>query len=142
MSDRSTLGAIVATVNQMGCEIGVTVLCGGVMITGMVTPVHLFNPWLKEVVTRAGLAGGTFSLPSGQVPPPTPSQLAAAKAKFDETGSPDPDHQPVVVLRNAVVLTAQTAIPMPYMVIEMAHVAAWMPGNLNINNAAPIHPPS
>ncbi len=55
----------VRMVETLAYECGATVVMGGVVITGIMTPFERYGRWAREVHMRAGLAGGKFPIPPG-----------------------------------------------------------------------------
>src|SRR6185436_20632825 len=81
LMDDARLETWIDTVNETGAEYGVTLMVGGWMVTGHLTPMVRYRDWLREVGRRASISKGRHRLPGGAIGPISEHQ--AAKPRED-----------------------------------------------------------
>ncbi|MGH7527260.1 MAG: hypothetical protein ACREMX_11210 [Gemmatimonadales bacterium] len=130
-------------VETLAYECGATVVMGGVVITGIMTPFERYGRWAREVHMRAGLAGGKFPIPPGEMLPLSAEEverirLAWAAIEDEERKSrgigEDEEFEleldlAYFCLRNAEVRAGLPAtwLQVPYLLLRTAAVDAFFP---------------
>jgi hypothetical protein len=134
-----TVQRYIRLVESAGQELAVTIMVGGVVITGMLTPWDRYQTWQKEVLMRAARAGGKAILPSDPMAPISPTESERARGKWDqklrEEGVDADDEDVEVVFRNFAVRDArvEAGVPMnwvtyPYLAVNAEAVQTFFPG--------------
>lgn len=123
----------VAFAEQAGVEIGVTLVIGGTVVTGHVTPIARYVQWFGEVFHRTALEGGRARL-TGTMSPMTPGQAEQIRedwARYLELQGIEPDDVGSVsfsrfALRDAQIRSGplQQWTTLPYLLVSSAHVQA------------------
>jgi hypothetical protein len=115
---------------EQGNEMGVTVLVGGVRITGVACSPSFYTAWIQEQV-KIWFVAGAKPIPVGTTAPrATRAQLEKLKADYDakqaEAGDEGELEFPMLCLRNAKVQTGVQAYwtDHPYLLIAAEHVEA------------------
>jgi hypothetical protein len=54
-----------AEMSESGRELAVTLLVGGVIVRGIMTPVTRYEAWTTEVLSRTAREGGRDTIPGG-----------------------------------------------------------------------------
>jgi hypothetical protein len=126
-------------VEENGSEVAVTVVIGGTVISGMLSPFARYERWGKEIDQRTRLAGGAVTLPNIKLPPLTAEEraefreqwqvrLAAARA---EHGYPADDDVPPGLLDYFCLANARMrTVTYEFIIVHTASVGAFFPGRL------------
>ena len=129
-------------VHSTGCEVGVTLLVSGRVVSGLLTPVQRFTRWENEVTMRAVHGGGQFRLPSPGLGPPTKEECQAIVDEWEalernEADEPDAKGWAFCCLRNAEVFDAieGSQVKFPMLMVAMSKVAAYSIGNISMTSA-------
>jgi len=133
------LNRLIRYVESTGNEVGMTLLVGGVTISGILTPIRQYVDWLTEVMNRAHHEGGQMSLPPTEMPTMTEQQSQRVRDEWGDGGltpagesldDPIAERGPGCVLRNAEVRPPgpkrywQTY---PYLLVQINAVDAILP---------------
>jgi hypothetical protein len=126
-------------VEENASEVAVTVVIGGTVISGMLSPFARYERWCKEIDRRTRLAGGAVTLPNIKLPPLTAEEraefreqwearLAAARA---EHGYPTDGEVPAGLLDYFCLSNARMrTTTYEFIVVQTASVGAFFPGRL------------
>ena len=124
---------------ENGVEFPMTVIAGGMIISGNLSPFARYERWCKEIDRRTRLAGGAVTLPNIKLPPLTAEEraefreqwearLAAARA---ERGYPTDDDVPPGLLDYFCLSNAKMrTVTYEFIVVQTASVGAFFPGRL------------
>jgi hypothetical protein len=133
-----SLGAIVALAERNGVELPVTLIVSGKVVTGITTPKFRFDEWFVEIMRRAELNRGKPLAITGEMPELSPAQLEKVRsqaAQWDRDNPGVPMDLKVVCLRNAeVVVSANSANRLPFLVVRLDQVSAYTIGDISRRN--------
>lgn len=123
-------------VHATGVEISVTLLVSGRLITGMLTPIQRYEDWEREVLRRAFLEGGKFTLPSVELSPITADYSEKVRKAWPDLerelydDSREAKGFAYLCLRNATVHEPIPAASLksPFVLVAVDAIAAFTPG--------------
>jgi hypothetical protein len=133
--DDALLETWIDHVNETGTEYGVTLLVGGWIVTGHITPMLRYRDWLKEVGRRATITKGRHRLPGGGIGPISENQAAKARAEWENAEEESLESSGVrFCVRDAAIATSGASEGwghLPFLVVKLSSVDAFSPVRLN-----------
>jgi hypothetical protein len=126
-------------VEENGVELPLTVVTGGTIISGNLSPFARYERWCEEIDHRTRLAGGRLELEIVKLPPLTDEETAELREQWQtrleaaraEHGFPTDDEVPPGLLDYFCLSNARMrTMTYEFIVVHTASVGAFFPGRL------------
>ena len=114
-------------VELRGSEYGVTMIVGGQLVSGVLTPLRRFEAWQERSFAISELHGGRVAFELEPIAPLTPEESAAIAAEHADTPSTPDEPFEFGCLRDARVHGGGGAMPLPFLVFRADDVSALSP---------------
>lgn len=116
------------SVELRGNEYGVTMIVGGQLVSGVLTPLRRFEEWQERSFAISELHGGRVSFELESIAPLTPEESAAIAAEHADTPSTPDEPFEFGCLRDARIHGGDgSAMSVPFLVFRADDVSALSP---------------